>query len=430
MMINYLLAHTKVPMSILDRIDKICRSFLWHDKDDRRGVHYVCLPQDQGGLGVKSMRLWSGPFRARLAWHFFQFPLHWHNSLLRETYGESLEMTAKHHGRSWKILQDGWRALKGAVRWKLRDGAQVSILNDVWILDIKLIYWPTFFNVSIEDSDKVVDLLDDGCWRIDAVQELFRPSLAEIILKTPVFMDMEKDKPELIYSSLSRSVTSQAFLAQFRNSDGRFNWLKSIKLLPRETMFWWRAIHDAIPSQDWLVRRGMEVSELCIWGCLVKEDLHHIMYHCKFSLKVFEVLESWGFPMPCINKFSVKVNNGLEFSQADVLFLKTVYHIWLNRNRKKHDDGWVSPTRVAALILGNFNLVNIDGAFKYPYRASLGIMVRDATGRLIMAAGKKILHWDVNYIELSSIALLIEVLNEDILGASGTGINESSRVEF
>ncbi|KAL0910085.1 hypothetical protein M5K25_021023 [Dendrobium thyrsiflorum] len=363
-LIYYHLAHTKIPLAVLYKIEKICRSFLWQDKEDHRGAHYVswkkiCLPQEQGGLGINSLKLWSGPLRARLAWNFLQYPNLWHNCLLRELYGSSLDVIAKGLGRSWQILQEGWRSLKGAIRWKLSNGANVSILNDVWILDRRLSVWPSFYNVSIDVSDKVDDLLEDGCWKEDVLLELFGPCLAELIREVHIFHELEEDKPELIFSTFSKSVTNQAFKSMFNNSDERFDWLRNVKLMPREYMFWWRSIHDAIPTQAWLVQKGLEVLENCIWGCLVKEDLHHIMYHCKFSLDVYYALEGWGFPLPSLIKLNpLERNRGLNFSQTDSLFLKSVYQIWINRNNKKHGKHWVSPSLVAAYVLGNFNLVN------------------------------------------------------------------------
>ncbi|KAL0903316.1 hypothetical protein M5K25_027686 [Dendrobium thyrsiflorum] len=181
------------------------------------------------------------------------------------------------------------------------------------------------------------------------------------------------------------------------------------------------------------------------------EDLNHIMYHCKFSKEVFAALRSWGFQLQCLQVDSrLEKEKVFDFTQADTLFLKAVYQIWINRNKKKHCDGPVTPKMVAANVLANFNLVNIsilwkqwetnwlypieiswcpppsnwlkinfDGAYQIPYRAGLGIVVRDAKGNLLVAAGKNILHWDVNFIELQSIALLKEVMNEELLGALG-----------
>ncbi|KAL0927631.1 hypothetical protein M5K25_001822 [Dendrobium thyrsiflorum] len=369
----------------------------------------------------------------------------------KSAYGNSLDSVVHKPSRAWHILQDGWRSLKRVVRWKIGNGDSISILKDIWLLDRRLEDWPTFYSTTIDESGRVGDLLQDGRWKEQEIRDLFGPCLADLILSISVFSVYEVDKPELINSTISCSISRQVFEAQFKHKDERFGWLKGVKLLPRESMFWWRAIHDAIPTQDWMVRRGLEISELCVWGCLVKEDLNHIMYHCKFSHDVFAVLWRWGFQMPCLQEESeLEKDKVLYFTQADTLFLKTVYQIWINRNKMKHCEGSVSPNMVAAFVLGNFNLVNLsilwkqwdtnrlylidyswcpppsnwlkvnfDGAYKIPYRAGLGIVVRDATGNLIVAAGKKVLHWDVNFIELQSIALLKEVMNEELLRALG-----------
>ncbi|KAL0907914.1 hypothetical protein M5K25_022368 [Dendrobium thyrsiflorum] len=232
-LINYQLAHSKVPMSVIDKIDRICRAFLWQDKQDHRGIHYVswkkiCLPKEQGGLGFKSMRMWSGPVRARLAWHFYQFPLHWHNYLLREAYGNSLDSVVHKPSRAWQILQDGWRSLKGVIRWKIGNGDSVSILKDIWLLDRRLEDWPTFYSTTIDESGRVGDLLQDGRWKEHVIRELFGPCLADLILSISVFSVSEVDKPELINSTLSCSISRQVFEAQFKHKDERFGWLKVV----------------------------------------------------------------------------------------------------------------------------------------------------------------------------------------------------------
>ncbi|KAL0906162.1 hypothetical protein M5K25_024632 [Dendrobium thyrsiflorum] len=391
----------------------------------------------------------------------FPNPCQWHNSLLREVYGNSFEVPIKHPGKAWKILQDGWNALKDVIRWRVYDGKKISILNDVWILDKSLANWPTFFDISIDEKVKVLFLLADGVWRVETILKLFGPCLADLILQIQTFSDIGEDKPALISTTLSKSISSQAFMARFKTQDDRFDWIYKVKLLPRERLFWWRVIHNAIPTQEWLVSKQLGDSEECIWGCMNKEDVYHILFHCKFSLQVFKTLEDWGFPMPSYHKHVVEDSERtLIFSNPDILFLKSVYQIWMNRNRRKHGGSWWSPAMVASSVLGSFNLinlslmwkqwgttrlypigiswcpppsnwlkVNIDGACRNNYKAGIGVMVRDYLGKVLVAAGKSLLHWDVAFIELQSIGLLRQVLNEEMLGASGViieGDNQAS----
>ena len=56
----YSLSCFKCPMSVVRRIEKIQRDFLWNDSVDRRKFHLVkwetvCNPLAQGGLGIRSI---------------------------------------------------------------------------------------------------------------------------------------------------------------------------------------------------------------------------------------------------------------------------------------------------------------------------------------------------------------------------------------
>ncbi|KAL0918898.1 hypothetical protein M5K25_010945 [Dendrobium thyrsiflorum] len=260
---------------------------------------------------------------------------------------------------------------------------------------------------GLDDNAKVEDLIVDGCWREDVFLELFGSILSELIRGVHIFQELEEDKSELLFSTLAKSVTNEAFRGQFNTVHERFNWLKDVKLLPREYLFWWRIIHNAIPTQEWLVHRGLEVSNMCIWGCLAKEDIHHIMYDCKVSLEVFDLLKGLGFS----------------------------YSMYSRANEKKHGKSWATPTMVAAFVLGNFNMVNlsilwkqwdttrlypiclswcpppskwlklnIDGAFRNPYTVGVGVVVRDS-------AGKKVLNEEI----LGAMGIIIEGDNQSTL---------------
>ncbi|KAI0496459.1 hypothetical protein KFK09_022776 [Dendrobium nobile] len=57
-MISYQVAHSLIPKSILMKIDKICRNFLWHNENGNQGMHYIawptlCLPTCLGGFGIQ-----------------------------------------------------------------------------------------------------------------------------------------------------------------------------------------------------------------------------------------------------------------------------------------------------------------------------------------------------------------------------------------
>ncbi|KAI0496442.1 hypothetical protein KFK09_022759 [Dendrobium nobile] len=86
----------------------------------------------------------------------------WGSKMLSDVYGDSLDVVISRPRSSWRILQEGWRFLKPAIRWRIGDGASVSILKDVWIFDRSLLSRPSFFNISINVVDKVEELIEKG----------------------------------------------------------------------------------------------------------------------------------------------------------------------------------------------------------------------------------------------------------------------------
>lgn len=53
-----------LPSSVVDEIDKLCRQFLWGDKDGKRKLRYMAwekiyTPKNLGGLGFRNGALWN-----------------------------------------------------------------------------------------------------------------------------------------------------------------------------------------------------------------------------------------------------------------------------------------------------------------------------------------------------------------------------------
>ncbi|PKU65728.1 Putative ribonuclease H protein [Dendrobium catenatum] len=62
-----------IPKSILEEIEKLCRSFIWNKNNNGQGLNYInwnkiCEPVDHGGRGLHSCINKVGPLRAKVAW--------------------------------------------------------------------------------------------------------------------------------------------------------------------------------------------------------------------------------------------------------------------------------------------------------------------------------------------------------------------------
>lgn len=81
----YWLSIFSIPVSVIERIERMCRLFLWHSKVGRVSWRQVCLPKEEGGLGLRDLRSWNKALLAKTLWniHMKKDPLwvKWANEL-------------------------------------------------------------------------------------------------------------------------------------------------------------------------------------------------------------------------------------------------------------------------------------------------------------------------------------------------------------
>lgn len=122
--IMYAMVHSLIPKSVLEEVEKICRSFLWDKSNQVKGLHYaawskVCKPRSLGGLGFHATTKWIGPLRTRIAWTFLSQKDTLFHQCLKEKYGAQPWNYEQRRGdsTSWRILCDGSNSLMNCIRF-------------------------------------------------------------------------------------------------------------------------------------------------------------------------------------------------------------------------------------------------------------------------------------------------------------------------
>ncbi|PKU84413.1 Putative ribonuclease H protein [Dendrobium catenatum] len=362
----YLSTHIMVPKSILHSIEKIARKFMWQKDSNSRGMHYVawkelCQSRNQGGLGFYCLEKWQSALRARLAWDMIQNSESLLNKVLIAKYGSDVwcSVTESNVSITWKIIQDGAKALHPIIRWKIGDGQSINVLNDMWILDRKIANWPTFVNMEMVDNVNVSSLLDSSLqWDMKAMEDCFGKILGQRIKAITTNNGNGVDSPELCYSRSSLTVTAMAYRASIDIGGYPFVWFDKLKLHPREIFFWWRVLKKAISNNSWMFHRGLSESMLCPWGCNEEETLDHCITQCNKLRQVISILGKWGFGIPCVNFLEellrelgdcVNKNTGI-----GCIYYYVVYQLWRAHNDLRHGRSYQSPSVIAATALSLF----------------------------------------------------------------------------
>nr|KYP56435.1 Putative ribonuclease H protein At1g65750 family [Cajanus cajan] len=170
-----------IPRSICDEVDKLCRSFLWGDSPTSRKIHAIswktiCMPKDQGGLGLRSMRTVNNSFMMKNGWSLITEPNKLWVKVIRSKYKcqeGAIPRVEKKANMSnlWQGICLNWIHVTPHVKWRVKDGQAARFWFDSWLpQQVPLIHFATTFVPPVELFRKVRDYVtDQGAWKSDQI---------------------------------------------------------------------------------------------------------------------------------------------------------------------------------------------------------------------------------------------------------------------
>lgn len=89
----YFMSLFVAPVSVIKKLERVFRNFLWDDKDNNHKTHEVKwdvanLTKDQGGLGVKQLRSLNIALIMKWLWRFGNKKIALWRTIVAEKYGE------------------------------------------------------------------------------------------------------------------------------------------------------------------------------------------------------------------------------------------------------------------------------------------------------------------------------------------------------
>ncbi|PKU62185.1 Putative ribonuclease H protein [Dendrobium catenatum] len=351
--------------------------------------------------------------RAKIAWKFMNEEDSFLHKAFKPKYGTSCWNPNRKQNMSiaWKIILSGAKALKPIVRWKISNGENVNVMEDVWVLDKALSKWPTFL-ANLQSNELTVDyFVSNGGWDMEKLHQVFGEELIEIICKIQIDLVCHKDQMELILQNYGKSLTALSFqsIVSDSNMQNYCPWINKIKLNPRIEVFWWRLYHKAIPTFQFLEYRRLMEGNSCHRGCTKTEDIAYVAVTCDKMIQIMEILNQWGFQIPLFENLAECIC-WLEHNATTKTFLANVYFAsmflcWKSRNTLIHEDKEDSNLNIDSNVLGMSSIslsntnnsglwdvnqlfplfnkcwhppppdwikINVDGSFLSSYKAGIG----------------------------------------------------------
>ncbi|KAG2313170.1 hypothetical protein Bca52824_024727 [Brassica carinata] len=199
-------------------------------------------------------------------------------------------LTAKIGARpsyAWRSIQFGKELLIQGLRKHIGNGKTVSVWSERWI-EGETRRAPLMKNVLVDLELKVSDLIDfqNRSWYLDKLQDLFYEEDINSILAM---------KTHGGYSVKSGYWFINTFLRrdEIREAEARpcLNALKAevwkIQTAPKIKTFIWRAVSNAIPVGELLVKRGVKMDPVCQACGYQGESINHIIFQCSVARQVW-----------------------------------------------------------------------------------------------------------------------------------------------
>ncbi|KAI0530847.1 hypothetical protein KFK09_000395 [Dendrobium nobile] len=369
------------------------------------GMHYVawseiCKLRSMGGLGLQSPLLRIGSLRSRLAWSFIQKQDSLLHQTLKEKYGDEIMKDDQKlvTSTAWKIMLDGGRNLKNAIRWK-----------DVEEDNIELLKWCSGKTVSA----LVYEQMLNNRYNLDDV-EYFK-WLRKLKLSKKV---------EIFWWRLGKAaIPTNLFLKNLR--------ISLLDSCERGCQVVESYEHIMVHCK-YMVEIIKKVRE---WG--IRIPIFNSLEECLYELKRLSMSNSGIAKLYCsVIYLSWKnrnyVKHGKDALRASVVTSNALFLVvsksspylssWGTNLLRESSNTWCPPPK-------EWIKINLDASLLTSNIGGIGGVFRDHKGRLICAFGKEKIHWDVAQLEMEAILTVKNFLKSWMMECKGV-IIESDNVNI
>ncbi|GAV93028.1 zf-RVT domain-containing protein, partial [Cephalotus follicularis] len=248
--------------------ERILRKFLWGcsgTTSKRSLVKWtkVCLPRQEGGLGIKSLRTWNQkhsfwtlPATGAMSWSWRQILLLRNTALTQLVYvcgkGDrfSLWYDPWFHGTSIHAVY-GHRVIYDAGLGN-NELLPAVIENDQWC-------WPTTSPHLLEIQSRVQDI--------------------------PITSSPDR----IFWVRVGQPYNTKQAWESLRSSASHVAWTKLVwhpLCISRHAFCLWLAIQGALKTLDKLTHRGIITSASCVFNCGNHENVEHLFFACPYTQSI------------------------------------------------------------------------------------------------------------------------------------------------
>ncbi|XP_043698956.1 uncharacterized protein LOC122649778 [Telopea speciosissima] len=353
--ISYWLNVFKLPSGVMRRLERLMAKFLWrgHSEHGSHKVawHSVCMPKEEGGLGLRRLADWNQASLMRHIWSLSSSQDScWVSFILaRWLHHHSLWSLAppSRCSATWKAILDTRSIAQHCIRILLRDGSHTLVWHDPWLAEgplhsPALLLTPTlgrdFFatvNTLLSPTPLLADPPNDPAiqtrWTEICSSRCFHRFYRDTFVWTP--------------TSSGRFNTKSAWNAT-RISGAPVSWHRVIWAMsthPRFSFIAWLADRQALTLRTKLAAWGISTIQTCYLCNLGNETFDHLFFACPYTGPIWaHLLHMCGYNRAPIDSWQAELTwvanhfqgRSFEVRIRQLCFSATIYRIWAERNQR------------------------------------------------------------------------------------------------
>ncbi|CAN1822383.1 Putative ribonuclease H protein At1g65750 [Linum perenne] len=361
----YAMQTSVLPQKTCEAIDRRIRNFVWGTTEEARKISLVawdkiCLPKENGGLGLRMAGLLNRAYLTKLAFVFFKDKDRLWVRLLQHKYftdsGTEGLRPRKLLSQSplWKGLSREWGTMLDGARSSVRNGVDTLFWTNIWVdSGQRLLDAADTSAQGFNIDSSVADFTTaDGQWDFVSISKFLPPDVVDVIAgMTPPQQNRGDD--DWIWgcekSGIFSIKSAYNLISSMEIGQDSEKW-KSIWNWPgpnRIRFFLWLAAKERLLTNAARLRRGLTQDATCPFCAAEEETIAHVLRECPFAIETWRQTGGLYINDEAMQKSYQTWLQDFTRSDSSLQFGITCWYLWKARNERIFTGSTESAAAVA-----------------------------------------------------------------------------------
>ncbi|KAL9840234.1 putative RNA-directed DNA polymerase [Arabidopsis thaliana] len=371
---NFWMSAYRLPAGCIREIEKLCSAFLWsgpvlNPKKAKIAWSSICQPKKEGGLGIKSLAEANKVSCLKLIWRLLSTqPSLWvtwiRTFIIRKGTFWSANERSSLGSWMWKKLLKYRELAKSMHKVEVRNGSSTSFWYDHWshlgrLLDITGTRRVIDLGIPLETNLETVLRTHQHRQHRAAIYNRINAEIQRL-------QQQEREAgPDISLWRSLKNDFNKRFITKVtwnnvRTHQPQQNWYKGVWFpysTPKYSFLLWLTVQNRLSTGDRIKAWNSGQLVTCTLCNNAEETRDHLFFSCQYTSYVWEALTqrllSTNYSQDWNRLFTLLCTSNLP---RDHLFLfryvfqASIYHIWRERNARRHGEISSPTNRLIKLI--------------------------------------------------------------------------------